>query len=80
MSQVSFKRGKATKLNNLEMSDGQFIVTVDEGRIYLDYTNEDGELVRKALYSGVLHIGEYDYDGTQDVTVPSYDGEEIIKP
>ena len=75
MAQVSFSRGKLEGLDNLDKKDGQISITMDEGRIYLDYINENGELVRKALYSGVLHIGEYAFDGTQDVTIPSYDGD-----
>lgn len=36
MAQLIFKRGSLANLNNLAITDGQFIVTTDEGALYVD--------------------------------------------
>lgn len=36
MAQLIFKRGSLANLNNLAIKDGQFIVTTDEGALYVD--------------------------------------------
>ena len=36
MAQLIFKRGSLANLNNLAVKDGQFIVTTDEGALYVD--------------------------------------------
>lgn len=74
MASISFKRGMSTNLDKEPLSDGQLYFTVDEGKIYLDYQDE-GDLKRKAFYSGVLTIGDYSFDGTENVDIPVYDGE-----
>lgn len=74
MAQVVLKRGKAKDLEKQELKDGLLSFTTDDGRIHLDYIDENHELKRKTFYSGKLTIGSHVFDGTQDVEVSQYDG------
>lgn len=75
MAQVIFKRGTKAELEQEPLSDGLLSFTIDDGRIHLDYIDENNELKRKTLYSGKLTIGSQVYDGTEDISVKVYDGE-----
>lgn len=74
MSQVTFKRGTKADLNKQELQDGLLSFTTDDGKIHLDYLDENNELKRKTFYSGKLTIGSHVYDGTEDVSVTIYEG------
>ena len=54
--------------------DGTLYFTVDDGKIHLDYTDENDELKTKTFYSGKLKIGSHEYDGSEDVEISAYDG------
>lgn len=75
MAQIIFKRGTKKTLEQEELKDGLLSFTVDDGKIHLDYLNENNELKRKTFYSGKLTFGNYTYDGSEDVTVEVYKGE-----
>ena len=75
MPQVTFKRGTTEELKQTELQDGLLSFTTDDGKIHLDFLNNDNELERKTFYSGKLTIGKYIYDGTKDVNVDIYTGE-----
>lgn len=77
MSQVILKRGTTKTLKNEKLQDGLLSFTTDDGRIHLDYIDENNELKRKTFYSGKLTFGSHVFDGTSDVEVEIYDG--IIK-
>ena len=79
MAQMKLKRGMSTNLIKELKVDGQVLVTLDDGKIHVDYEDENNELQRKTLYGGVLTIGDYSYDGTEDVTIPIYDGESAFE-
>lgn len=75
MADVVYKRGTKQKLDQLPLEDGSLIVTTDDGKLHVDYKDEEGHLTRKTLYSGKLTFGEYTYDGTEDVNVEVYEGQ-----
>lgn len=74
MSGVIFKRGTKKELDQEELQDGLLSFTTDDGRIHLDYIDDNNELKRKTFYSGKLTIGDLVYDGTSDVEVSVYNG------
>lgn len=74
MAQVIFKRGTKKQLEQESLQDGLLSVTIDDGRIHIDYMDENQELKRKTLYSGKLTIGDKVYDGTTDVSINVYEG------
>lgn len=74
MSGVVFKRGTQKELEQEELQDGLLSFTTDDGRIHLDYIDDNNELKRKTFYSGKLTIGDLVYDGTSDVEVSVYNG------
>ena len=65
---VKLAKGTKAELAKTPLTDGLLSVTTDDG-------DENGEIVRKTLYSGKLTIGQHVYDGTEDVAVDEYDGE-----
>lgn len=75
MSSIIFKRGSSSRLIKEELRDGAIYFTTDDGRIHLDYTDENKELKRLTFYSGKLTFGDHVYDGTEDVNVKIYEGE-----
>ena len=74
MSGVVFKRGTKKELEQEKLQDGLLSFTTDDGRIHLDYIDDNNELKRKTFYSGKLTIGDLVYDGTSDVEVSVYNG------
>ena len=74
MANVVFKRGTKKDLAETPMQDGTISFTLDDGKIHVDYTDENNELKRKTLYSGKLTFGSHVYDGSEDVNVDIYDG------
>lgn len=74
MSKVTFKRGTKESLEKTQLQDGLLSFTTDDGKIHLDYVDENNELKRKTFYSGKLTIGSHVYDGTEDVKVTIYEG------
>lgn len=74
MSKVILKRGTKEELEQTELQDGLLSFTTDDGKIHLDYIDENNELKRKTFYSGKLTIGSHVYDGTEDVKVVVYEG------
>lgn len=74
MSKIVLKRGTKKDLEKEELTDGLLSFTVDDGRIHMDYTDENNELKRRTFYSGKLTFGSHIYDGTQDVNVDIYNG------
>lgn len=74
MSGVIFKRGTKKELEQEELQDGLLSFTTDDGRIHLDYIDDNNELKRKTFYSGKLTIGDLVYDGASDVEVSVYNG------
>lgn len=75
MSKVVLKRGTKKDLEKTELQDGLLSFTTDDGKIHLDYIDENNELKRKTFYSGKLTFGEHIFDGSQDVNVKIYDGQ-----
>ena len=75
MPRVVIKRGTSADLKKEPLQDGLLSFTTDDGRIHLDYVDENYQLKRKTLYSGKLIFGNYTYDGTKDVNVDIYKGE-----
>lgn len=75
MSKVVLKRGTKKDLEKTELQDGLLSFTTDDGKIHLDYIDENNELKRKTFYSGKLTFGEHVFDGSQDVDVKIYDGQ-----
>ena len=75
MPQVTFKRGTTEELKQTELQDGLLSFTTDDGKIHLDFLNNNNELERKTFYSGKLTIGKYIHDGTKDVNGDIYTGE-----
>lgn len=74
MSNIVLKRGTKTQLEKEKLQDGLLSFTTDDGRIHLDYVDENNELKRKTFYSGKLTFGSHIYDGTEDVNVDIYEG------
>lgn len=77
MAQITFKRGTKNDLKSEPLKDGLLSFTVDDGKIHLDYYDENNELKRTTFYSGKLTFGTYVYDGTTDVNVEVYTGETV---
>lgn len=78
-AKVIFRRGKKSSLPETKV-DGQLLITTDEGGLYFDYKDDDGTLVRKQIggpssnLKGKLYIGDQTYDGSQDITIGTYNG------
>lgn len=77
MASITLKRGTTKQLEKQPLIDGLLSFTTDDGRIHLDYVDENNELKRKTLYSGKLTIGKHVYDGTSDVDITIYEGDII---
>lgn len=75
MAQVVFKRGTKKELEATQLENGSLSFTTDDGKIHLDYLDENNVLRRKTFYSGKLTFGSHVYDGSTDVNVTIYDGE-----
>lgn len=75
MASISFKRGTKASLEKEALKDGLLSFTTDDGKIHLDYIDENNELKRMTFYSGKLTFGDYVFDGTTDVDVEIYKGE-----
>ena len=75
MAQISFKRGTKASLEQEQLKDGLLSFTTDDGKIHLDFIDENNELKRVTFYSGKLFLGDLVFDGTKDVTVEVYKGE-----
>ena len=74
MAEISFKRGTKASLEQEQLKDGLLSVTTDDGKIHLDFIDENNELKRMTFYSGKLFLGDQVFDGTEDVTVEVYKG------
>ena len=75
MAQISFKRGTKASLEQEHLKDGLLSFTTDDGKIHLDFVDENNELKRMTFYSGKLILGDQIYDGSEDVIVEIYKGE-----
>ena len=75
MAEISFKRGTKASLEQEQLKDGLLSFTTDDGKIHMDFLNEQNVLERRTFYSGKLTIGDYTYDGTNDVTIDVYKGD-----
>ena len=75
MAQISFKRGTKASLEQEQLNDGLLSFTTDDGKIHLDFVDENNELKRMTFYSGKLILGDQIYDGSKDVIVEIYKGE-----
>ena len=75
MAEISFKRGTKASLEQEQLKDGLLSFTTDDGKIHLDFIDENNELKRMTFYSGKLILGDQVYDGSKDVTVEVYKGE-----
>lgn len=75
MAQISFKRGTKNSLEQEQLKDGLLSFTTDDGKIHLDFVDENNELKRMTFYSGKLILGDQIYDGSEDVIVEIYKGE-----
>ena len=75
MAQISFKRGTKAALEQEQLKDGLLSFTTYDGKIHLDFIDENNELKRVTFYSGKLFLGDLVFDGTKDVTVEVYKGE-----
>ena len=75
MSKVTIKRGTTKTLAKEELKDGMLSFTTDDGKIHMDFINENNELERRTFYSGKLFFGDQVFDGSKDVTVEVYKGE-----
>ena len=75
MASVSFKRGTKASLEQEQLKDGLLSFTTDDGKIHLDFIDENNELKRMTFYSGKLILGDQVFDGSKDVTVKVYKGE-----
>lgn len=74
MAEISFKRGTKASLEQERLKDGLLSFTTDDGKIHLDFVDENNELKRMTFYSGKLILGDQVYDGSEDVTVEVYKG------
>lgn len=74
MAKLTVKRGTSEDLKKQALQDGLLSFTYDDGRIHLDYL-DNNVLKRKTFYSGILTFGPHTFDGTKDVTVKIYNGE-----
>ena len=75
MAEISFKRGTKASLEQEQLKDGLLSFTTDDGKIHLDFVDENNELKRMTFYSGKLFFGDQVFDGSEDVTVEIYKGE-----
>ena len=75
MAEISFKRGTKASLEQEQLKDGLLSFTTDDGKIHLDFIDEDNKLKRVTFYSGKLFFGDQVFDGSKDVTVEVYKGE-----
>ena len=75
MAEISFKRGTKASHEQEQLKDGLLSFTTDDGKIHLDFIDEDNKLKRVTFYSGKLFFGDQVFDGTEDVTVEVYKGE-----
>ena len=75
MAEISFKRGTKAALEQEQLKDGLLSFTTDDGKIHLDFVDENNELKRMTFYSGKLILGDQIYDGSEDVIVEIYKGE-----
>ena len=75
MAEISIKRGTKASLEQEQLKDGLLSFTTDDGKIHLDFIDENNELKRVTFYSGKLFLGDLVFDGTKDVTVEVYKGE-----
>ena len=75
MAEIRFKRGTKASLEQEQLKDGLLSFTTDDGKIHLDFVDENNELKRVTFYSGKLIFGNQVYDGSEDVTVEVYKGE-----
>ena len=75
MAEISFKRGTKASLEQEQLKDGLLSFTTADGKIHLDFIDENNELKRVTFYSGKLFLGDLVFDGTKDVTVEVYKGE-----
>ena len=75
MAEISFKRGTKASLEQEQLKDGLLSFTTDDGKIHLDFIDENNELKRINFYSGKLFFGDQVFDGSEDVTVEVYKGE-----
>ena len=75
MAEISFKRGTKASLEQEQLKDGLLSFTTDDGKIHLDFIDEDNKLKRVSFYSGKLFFGDQVFDGSEDVTVEVYKGE-----
>ena len=75
MAQISFKSGTKASLEQEQLKDGLLSFTTDDGKIHLDFVDENNELKRMTFYSGKLILGDQIYDGSEDVIVEIYKGE-----
>ena len=75
MAEISFKRGTKASLEQEQLKDGLLSFTTDDGKIHLDFIDEDNKLKRVTFYSGKLFFGDQVFDGSEDVTVEIYKGE-----
>lgn len=57
MAQIKMLRGTSTNLGNVVIKDGQLLITVDEGKIYLDNGSTRIELNKKEFDSIISKIG-----------------------
>lgn len=57
MSQIKMLKGALANLNNVSIKDGQFLITVDEGKIYLDNGSTRIQLYKKDLDAILSNIG-----------------------
>lgn len=75
MAEISFKRGTKSSLEQEQLKDGLLSFTTDDGKIHLDFVDENNELKRMTFYSGKLILGDQIYDGSEDIIVEIYKGE-----
>ena len=75
MAEITFKRGTKDSLKQEQLKDGLLSFTTDDGKIHLDFVDENNTLKRMTFYSGKLILGDQVYDGSEDVTVKVYKGE-----
>lgn len=73
MSKIVLKKGSSESLKKEKLQDGMLSFTTDDGKIHLDYLDENDELKRKTFYSGKLTVGSQTFDGSQDIDI-NFDG------
>ena len=63
MAEISFKRGTKASLEQEQLKDGLLSFTTDDGKIHLDFIDENNELKRVTFESGKLFFGDEVLDG-----------------